>query len=355
MALVMQRAGGKCNPCRASRSRDSTIRIMASLPPVMVNSCTGKMGHAAAESLVAHGFPLVPHTFTGLSVGVAVKNIGVRGVPVQLVGEERRQAALEAIKSNYPSIMVVDYTLAHTAEDHVRLYSANGVPFIMGTTGGDVTRMREIAEAAGVYAVLPSVAGAQATSLFALLTSLGAPLPAHFELYSYEAVGRAGDADALDLLDPAAATGIAHSLRLMGIQCDEAQVHRMRSIRQERVGDGVNLEREPRSSANLRALEGRGLSRACRLSAPGGHPTLLLRHYGLDRTAFAAGAVEAARFLAARIAEAAPQRVYDMVDVLRDLQAREEGRRAARAANGTAQYASNVVVAGAIVSTAVAV
>ncbi|GIL50196.1 hypothetical protein Vafri_6323 [Volvox africanus] len=351
MSLALQRVG-KCHPCKYSAR--STVRVFASLPPVMVNSCTGKMGHAAAETLVAHGFPLVPHTFTGLSAGVAVKNIGVRGVPVQLVGDEKRQAALETIKRDYPNMLVVDYTLAHCVEDHVRFYSANGLPFVMGTAGGDRVRMREVAEAASVYAVLPSPAGEQAAALFALLISLDAPLPAHFEEYTYEALGRAGDADALDLLNPASATTISQSLRLMGIQCDEAQVHRMRSIRQQRLGGGIHLEHEPRTtSANLRALEGRGLARACRLTAPGGNPTLLLRHYGLDRSAFAAGAVEAARFLAARVAEGASQRVYDMVDVLRDLHAREEARRGSE--TGRLQYSSNVVIAGPMINAAVPV
>ncbi|EFJ44438.1 hypothetical protein VOLCADRAFT_106419 [Volvox carteri f. nagariensis] len=351
MSIVLQRTG-KCSRCRSTAH--STVRVFASLPPVMVNSCTGKMGHAAAESLVAYGFPLVPHTFTGLSAGVAVKNIGVRGVPVQLVGEERRQAALDTIKRDYPNMMVVDYTLAHCVDDHVRFYTANGLPFVMGTAGGNRAGMREVAEAAGVYAVLPSPAGEQAAALFALLVSLGAPLPPHFEEYTYEAVGRSGDADALDLLNPAAAADIAQSLRLMGIQCDEAQVHRMRAMRQQRVGGGMHLEQELRTtSTNLRALEGRGLSRTCRLTAPGGHHTLMLRHYGLDRTAFAAGAVEAARFLAERVAEGASQRAYDMVDVLRGLQTRDEARRSVREEKG--QHSSNVVMAGPVVNAALAV
>jgi 4-hydroxy-tetrahydrodipicolinate reductase len=129
----------------------------------------------------------------------------------------------------------------------------------------------------------------------------------------------------------------------------------MRSVRQQRVGGTTNLDRAARSgNSNLHALEGRGLARTCRLTAPGGQPTLMLRHYGLDRTAFAVGAVQAARFLAERVAEGAPQRVYDMVDVLRDLQAKEEAKRAARAAS-TPQYTSNVVAVGPIVNAAVAV
>lgn len=89
-------------------------------PPSPLPSTTSEqlaqMGHAAAEALVDAGVKLVPHTFTGMSAGVAVKNIGVRGVATQLVGAEKRQAALDLIKAEYPGMMIVDYTLAHCVE-----------------------------------------------------------------------------------------------------------------------------------------------------------------------------------------------------------------------------------------------
>ncbi|KXZ52563.1 hypothetical protein GPECTOR_9g607 [Gonium pectorale] len=320
----------------------------------MVNSCTGKMGHEAATAIVSHGFPLIPHTFTGLSSAVAVRargqNIGVRGVPVSLVGNEKRQAALDSIKEAYPNMMVLDYTLAHCVEDHVRFYAANGLPFVMGTAGGDRRRVHEMVAAAGVYAVLPSPAGEQAASLHALLVSLGAPLPDGVEQFAYEATGRAGDASALDLLNPGAAAEIAAALRSMGVQCEESHVHRMRAARQQRVA-GLDPDRD--SAAGLHALQGRGMARTCRVTAPGGERSLLLRHYGLDRTAFAVGAVEAARFLAERVAEGAEQRVYDFVDVLRAVQARQVAQRAGAAR--PAGFQNNVVSAGVVINTTTAV
>lgn len=91
---------------------------------------------------------------------------------------------------------------------------------------------------------------------------------------------------------------------------------------------GVQLRSIPDASPRrscpcpfLAHTQGRGSSRTCRITAPGAVPRLFLRHYGLSRAAFAAGAVEALRFLAARVAEGADQRVYDMVDVLRAYQA----------------------------------
>lgn len=69
-----------------------------------------QMGHAAAEAVVAAGLTLVPYTLTGYSAGVAVSTLGIRGIPVELVGRERRQEVMQQILEKHPNLIVVDYT-----------------------------------------------------------------------------------------------------------------------------------------------------------------------------------------------------------------------------------------------------
>jgi len=69
------------------------------------------MGHAAAEAVVRAGLQLVPITMTGYSAGVAVSNIGIAGIPVELVGKDRRQEAMDKVKERHPGLIVVDYTM----------------------------------------------------------------------------------------------------------------------------------------------------------------------------------------------------------------------------------------------------
>ncbi len=172
--------------------------------------CQTQMGHATAEAVVRAGLPLVPFTLTGYSAGVAVSNIGVSGIPVERVGKERRQEVIEQVKLKYPSLLVIDYTTPscvnggwpgnihvsthasllytqhcklgparldcrsqrqhiHTSvpicaaahADNAAFYAANGIPFIMGTTGGDRERVLADARAAGVYAVVAPQMGKQ--------------------------------------------------------------------------------------------------------------------------------------------------------------------------------------------------
>ena len=69
------------------------------------------MGNAVAEAAVRAGLQLVPYSFTGESEAVAIGNIGVSGIPVELVPPEVRQQALEDVRRDFPGLIIVDYTL----------------------------------------------------------------------------------------------------------------------------------------------------------------------------------------------------------------------------------------------------
>lgn len=72
---------------------------------------TLQMGHATAEAVVRAGLQLVPVSFTGASEAVAVGNVGVSGIPVELVHPAERQSAMESMKAQYPGLVLIDFTL----------------------------------------------------------------------------------------------------------------------------------------------------------------------------------------------------------------------------------------------------
>lgn len=57
------------------------------------------------------GLQLVPWSFTGESEAVVVENVGVSGIPVQLVGTQKRQEAMEKVMEEYPDLIMIDFTL----------------------------------------------------------------------------------------------------------------------------------------------------------------------------------------------------------------------------------------------------
>eukprot|EP00884_Botryococcus_braunii_P011018 jgi/Botrbrau1/19918/Bobra.0059s0035.1 len=130
-------------------------------PAIMVNACTGKMGHATAEAVIRAGLELIPFSFTGQSEAVAVGNVGVSGYPVELIGPERRQEAMERVLAAYPGIIIIDFTLPQAVNDNAVFYCRNHAPFVMGTTGGDREKLLRDVEESGNYAVIAPQMGKQ--------------------------------------------------------------------------------------------------------------------------------------------------------------------------------------------------
>ena len=54
------------------------------------------------------------------------------------------------------------FTLGPLSAGNARFYGTNGLPFVMGTTGGDRQQLLEDTKAAGVYAIIAPQMGKQA-------------------------------------------------------------------------------------------------------------------------------------------------------------------------------------------------
>ena len=80
------------------------------------------MGHATAEAVVRAGLTLVPFSFTGESEAVVVGNVAVSGIPVQLIGPEQRQKALEDVLSKYKDLIVIDFTLPQAVNGEILIH-----------------------------------------------------------------------------------------------------------------------------------------------------------------------------------------------------------------------------------------
>lgn len=91
-----------------------------------------QMGHATAEAVVRAGLQLVPYSFTGESEGMAVESIGVSGIPVELILPEARQQAMERVRSDYPGVLIIDYTLPS---------AVNGAPVPLPAPNADLALM----------------------------------------------------------------------------------------------------------------------------------------------------------------------------------------------------------------------
>ncbi|WIA40195.1 hypothetical protein OEZ86_013583 [Tetradesmus obliquus] len=270
----------------------------------MVNSCTGRMGHSAAEAVVRAGLTLVPFTLTGYSAGVAVSNIGVAGIPVEVVGKERRQDIMNRIREQHPRLIVVDYTTPNCVNDNAQFYADNGVPFVMGTTGGDPQKVAAAAEAAGVYAVVSPQMGKQVVAFQAMMQLMADSFPGVFSGYSLSVV-ESHQRNKADTSGTAKA--VVQSFNKMGLDFKENQIRKIR----DRV---TQLEA---MAVPEDALDGHAFH-TYTLRSPDQSVEFVFKHNVTGRSIYAEGTVDAVLFLAKKMQEGAQQKVYNMIDVLRE-------------------------------------
>ncbi|CAG9465493.1 unnamed protein product [Pedinophyceae sp. YPF-701] len=268
---------------------------------IMVNSCTGKMGLAAAEAVVRAGVTLVPYTLTGESTGMAVSGTAVSGIPVEVVGAEKRQEAMDDIKREYPNLLVIDYTLPSAVNDNGSFYAANSVPFVMGTTGGDRERLYDDVGRAGTYAVIAPQMGKQIVAFQAMMKYMADNFPGAFSGYKLEVVESHQKTKA-DTSGTAKA--VVEYMNALGPKFDVSEIQK---VRDEDAQLAMGVPREHLSGHAYHTY---------RLTSPDGTVGFEFQHNVCGRTVYAEGTVDAALFLAEQVGKNAEQKVYSMLDVL---------------------------------------
>ncbi|KAJ0046697.1 hypothetical protein Pint_05356 [Pistacia integerrima] len=98
---------------------------------------------------------LVPVSFgseeeSGQTVEVCVKEILLHGL-------SDRENVLASVIDKYPNMIVVDYTVPSAVNDNAELYCKVGVPFVMGSTGGDRDKLYKTVENSKVVAFLAAI------------------------------------------------------------------------------------------------------------------------------------------------------------------------------------------------------
>ena len=273
-------------------------------PAILVNSCTGKMGHATAEAVVRAGLTLIPYTFTGRSEAVAVGNVGVCGVPVELITAQERQVAFDKIKADYPDLVVIDYTLPSAVNENALFYCENGIPFVMGTTGGDREKLIEDVAASGVYAVIAPNMGKQIVAFQTMMESMAEQFPGCFQGYSLRVV-ESHQRTKADTSGTAKA--VVQSFQKMGLSdFKESDIEKVREKEAQMFDMGVPEE----------CIDGHAFH-TYTLTSDDGSVTLEFKHNVCGRKVYAEGTVDAAIFLHQQRQKGTATKLYNMIDVLK--------------------------------------
>lgn len=210
---------------------------------------------------------------------------------------------MREVRDANPDMVVIDYTLPAAVNSNCDFYCEHGVPFVMGTTGGDRELLWRTADEAGVYAVIAPQMGKQVVAFQAMMDHMAKTFPGAFTGYTLEVV-ESHQRTKADTSGTAKA--VVESLRALGPS--EFTLDDIKKVRNQ--ADQMELLHVPREHLDGHAFH------TYRLKSPDGSVAFEFQHNVCGRTIYAEGTVDAALFLAGRVAEDSEKKVYNMIDVL---------------------------------------
>eukprot|EP00899_Mesostigma_viride_P024536 jgi/Mesvir1/5267/Mv15380-RA.1 len=283
----------------AVRRELAVVAMAASDVAIMINDASGKMGTSIAEAVLRAGYTLVPYFVTGRPGG---QQIQVGSVKLQGAHVEQMEAITKKALAEYPGLIVVDFTLPSAVNGNAEFYVKHGLPFVMGTTGGDREKLMATVKNAGTYAVIAPNMGKQIVAFQAAMENLGREFPGSFSGYKLRVV-ESHQATKVDTSGTAKA--VVASLQKLGLDFDMEQIEMVRTEK-EQLALGV-----PKEALNGHAFH------TYYLTSPDGSVDIRFTHNVVGRDVYAEGAVDACVFLKDKIQKKDPKKLYDMFDILR--------------------------------------
>ncbi|XP_010526968.1 PREDICTED: 4-hydroxy-tetrahydrodipicolinate reductase 2, chloroplastic [Tarenaya hassleriana] len=269
---------------------------------IMVNGCSGKMGKAVIKAADSAGVNIVPTSFG--SAEEAGKIFNVCGKEILVHGPSEREKVLASVFEKYPDLIVVDYTIPSAVNDNAELYSKVGVPFVMGTTGGDRDKLYKTVEDSKIYAVISPQMGKQVVAFLAAMDIMAEQFPGAFSGYSLK-VMESHQSSKLDASGTAKA--VISCFQKLGVSYDMDQIEMIRDPQQQIEMVGVPEEHLSGHAFHL-----------YHLTSPDETVSFEFQHNVCGRSIYAEGTVDAVLFLAKKIKSKAEKRIYNMIDVLRE-------------------------------------
>lgn len=267
---------------------------------VMVNGIPGNMGCMVAETCVARGLKLVPYSLTGEIVEEKEKMVA--GVKVELLKPSTRENIIADVMKRYPDMICIDYTHPTAVNDNAVFYVKHGIPFVMGTTGGDRVALQKLVEENNHPSVIAPNMAKQIVAFQTMIEFLANEFPTAFSDYKLSVVESHQKTKA-DTSGTAKA--VVASFQKMGFDFSEKDIELVRDEKQQ-------LER---MHVPQDALSGHAFH-TYSLDSADGSVHFEFQHNVCGRHVYAEGTVDAVAFLAEKLKEG-KARPFNMMDVLR--------------------------------------
>jgi len=152
---------------------------------VMVNGLPGNLARKVAGYLLTDGrFELVPRSLTGPEIQES--ECIIKDLSVKLIQADQRNSQIEQIKQSLGEFMSVDFTHPSAVNSNAEFYCRYGLPFVMGTTGGDRQKLEARVLSSSIAAVIAPNMAKQIVGFQAMMEYAADNFPDLFKGYSLE-------------------------------------------------------------------------------------------------------------------------------------------------------------------------
>jgi 4-hydroxy-tetrahydrodipicolinate reductase len=269
---------------------------------VMVNGIPGKVACTVARHVQRdRRFRLMPCSFTGPEIQEHTHTI--EGTAIRLIRPEACEAAVRQLRGAHGDFLSVDYTHPGAVNANAEFYCRHGLPFVMGTTGGDRQRLEDTVRSSGIAAVVAPNMAKQIVGFQAMMEYAAQTFPGLFKGYTL-AIRESHQKGKADTSGTARA--MVRYFNQLGVPFAEEQ---------------IAMERDPRAQATRWGIPEEHLAghgwHTYTLTSADGTVRFEFTHNVNGREIYALGTLDALLYLHARVAAGERGRMFTMIDVLK--------------------------------------
>ena len=268
----------------------------------MVNGLPGNMAtNVVKHALEDNRFELITQSLTGPEISDTETVID--SVSFDLIQPQNRDQSVLAIKDEEGLFLSVDYTHPSAVNSNAEFYCRHGLPFVMGTTGGNRQGLEEAVRTSSTSAIIAPNMAKQIVGFQAMMEYAANTFPDLFKGYSLEIKEshQKGKADT---------SGTAKTM-----------VRYFTSLGLVFAENDIKKERDPDKQKTIwgipeKYLEGHGWH-TYSLNSEDKTVRFEFTHNVNGRDVYAQGTLDALIYLGKKVAEGAQGQVFSMIDVLK--------------------------------------
>ncbi len=269
----------------------------------MVNGLPGNMATCVALHVSQDNrFSLLPYSLTGPEI--CQKEHMINQLNIQLLDLREREIKIPELIKEQGQFIIIDYTHPSAVNENMEFYIRHSIPFVMGTTGGDLSLLNRMLSESSISAVIaPNMAkqivGFQAMMAYAAETFPGLFSGYHLEIKESHQHMKADTSGTARMM--------VSFFNQLGIPFTESQI-----IKERNPDTQKNILGVPDSYINAHAWH------TYTLLSKDQSARFEFTHNINGRDIYVQGTLDAVDFLAAKINSGSKGHIYSMIDVLKD-------------------------------------